>query len=95
MGRHRDLIERHGDEVVLLTGPPIGPEGSLLDQVRQANIPCRLIRGLRRPVHPWRDGRAYVTIRQALREIDPDVVHTHSAKGGFWDALQPTPSACR
>jgi glycosyltransferase involved in cell wall biosynthesis len=38
---------------------------------------------LRRPIHPWRDLVAYCEIGKALRAFHPDVVHTHSAKGGI------------
>jgi len=38
---------------------------------------------LRRSIHPWRDGRAYRALKRLLREFKPDVVHTHSAKGGI------------
>ncbi len=31
----RDLIELFGDEVLLVTGPSLGPEGSLLDVARE------------------------------------------------------------
>ena len=30
----RDLIELYGDDVLLITGPSIGPEGGLLQQGR-------------------------------------------------------------
>jgi glycosyltransferase involved in cell wall biosynthesis len=39
--------------------------------------------GLRRAIHPWRDLQSYRQIRQTLATFRPDVVHTHSAKGGI------------
>jgi len=50
-----DLIRRYGDEVLLITGPPLGPEGSLLDRARAGGGPLEIIPSLRRPIHPWRD----------------------------------------
>ena len=50
-----DLIRRHGDDVLLITGPPLGPEGSLLDRARAGGVPLEIIPALRRPIHPWRD----------------------------------------
>ena len=41
-----------------------------------------LISQLRRPIHPWRDLASYRRIKRTLRDFRPDVVHTHSAKGG-------------
>jgi glycosyltransferase involved in cell wall biosynthesis len=78
-----DLIRRHGDDVLLITGPPLGPEGSLLERARAGGIPVEIIPALRRPIHPWRDLISYQQIKQSLRRYQPDVVHTHSAKGGM------------
>jgi glycosyltransferase involved in cell wall biosynthesis len=79
----RDLMRLHGEEVLLVTGPSLGPEGDLLERVAQERIPYEIVPSLRRPIHPWRDWRAYSRIRQILRAFEPDVVHTHSAKGGI------------
>ena len=43
-----DLIRRHGDDVLLVTGPPLGPEGSLLDRARAGGVPVEIIPALRR-----------------------------------------------
>lgn len=77
-----DLMRLYGDDVVLITGPSLGPEGSLLDQGRAGELPVIEIGSLRRAIHPWRDARALREIHRHLREFRPDVVHTHSAKGG-------------
>ncbi len=78
-----DLQSEHGDKVLLVTGPPLGPEGSLLDRARQSGVPLALINSLRRSIHPWRDTRSYWEVRRVLRDFRPDVVHTHSAKAGL------------
>ncbi len=78
-----DLIHQHGDDVLLVTGPPLGPEGSLMDRARAGGIPIALVDALRRPIHPWRDAQSYRGIKRILRDFQPDVVHTHSAKGGI------------
>jgi len=78
----RDLIETYGDDVLLITGPAIGPEGDLLAGQGSGGVPCRLIPNLRREIHPFRDLRAYGDLIRVLREFRPDVVHTHSAKAG-------------
>lgn len=78
-----DLIRCYGDEVLLVTGPPLGPEGSLLQRARDAGVPVALVPPLQRAIHPWRDTAAYRQIRRILRAFRPEVVHTHSAKGGF------------
>lgn len=77
-----DLIAQYGDSVLLITGPPLGPEGSLLERARQRNVPIELIDALRRPLHPLRDTASYLALRRVLARFRPDVVHTHSATGG-------------
>jgi glycosyltransferase involved in cell wall biosynthesis len=78
-----DLVRLYGDDVLLVTGPPLGPEGSLLDRARAGGVPIEIVPSLRRAIHPWRDLRSYVRIREILRDFQPEVVHTHSAKGGI------------
>ena len=78
-----DLIREHGDDVLLITGPPLGPEGSLLEQARARKIPIEVVPQLRRSIHPWRDWRSYRRLVEVLEGFKPDVVHTHSAKGGI------------
>jgi len=34
-----DLLREYGDEVLLITGPPLGPEGSLLERARAGVAP--------------------------------------------------------
>jgi glycosyltransferase involved in cell wall biosynthesis len=78
-----DLIREHGDEVLLITGPSVGPEGDLLSQGRAGELPIKILPSLRRAIHPWWDWRASRDIRSAIQDFQPDVVHTHSAKGGM------------
>src|SRR6185436_15111887 len=93
-----DLIHIHGDDVLLITGPAIGPEGDLLRQGRGGDaqpadkntaepavnntVPLAYVPALRRSIHPWRDAASYRAIKKILKDFRPDVVHTHSAKGG-------------
>jgi glycosyltransferase involved in cell wall biosynthesis len=79
----RDLQEDFGDDVLLITGPAIGPEGDLLDGERGQGIATEYVPSMRRTIHPWRDWTSLGHIKRLLREFKPDVVHTHSAKGGI------------
>ena len=87
----RDLIELHGDDVLLITGPSLGPEGDLLQQGRggtpQTEVPVYEIDSLRRAIDPRRDFTSYFAIQRALQWFQPDVVHTHSAKAGILGRL--------
>ena len=78
-----DLARDFGDDVLLITGPALGPEGQLLSQGRAGGLNVAMIDSLRRAIHPHRDRQAYRAIVKTIREFKPDVVHTHSAKGGF------------
>ena len=85
-----DLIEQYDDEVLLITGPALGPEGDLLTragmqygQSRAGELAIELLPNLRRNIHPIHDWKAKSEIRRSLQRFRPDVVHTHSAKGGL------------
>ena len=78
-----DLMREHGDDVLLITGPSLGPEGDLLSQGRAGELPVRLVPSMRRAIHPLHDMQTQYALRKTLREFKPDVVHTHSAKGGL------------
>ncbi len=71
------------DQVTLITGPAIGPEGSLLERADSAGLDVRLIPSLRRNIHPRYDWQAWRSLTALLRELKPDVVHTHSSKAGI------------
>jgi glycosyltransferase involved in cell wall biosynthesis len=73
----------HGDEVVLVTGPGLGPEGSLEPRARANGVDLRILPDLRRALHPWRDFASYRALLAVLREIRPEIVHTHSSKAGI------------
>lgn len=91
-----DLIRDFGDDVLLITGPSVGPEGDLLAQYdsdrlehgdpkrgRAVDLSIARIDSLRRAIHPRWDYQAAGELRQTLRDFSPDVVHTHSAKAGL------------
>ncbi|QDS95810.1 2-deoxystreptamine N-acetyl-D-glucosaminyltransferase [Roseimaritima multifibrata] len=77
------LLRDYGDDVLLLTGPSLGPEGGLLEQGRVGELPTKELPMLRRAIHPLNDAKALAALKAALRDFKPDVVHTHSAKGGI------------
>lgn len=69
-------------QVELVSGPSIGPEGSL--EHLFANMPesFTTIPELVRPVHPWKDVIALRKLTRHLRARRPHIVHTHSGKAG-------------
>lgn len=79
----KDASQIYGDDVMLITGPALGPEGDLLAREGAGEVPVRMIPSLRRPIQFWRDAGAYRELKQVLRDFRPEVVHTHSAKAGL------------
>lgn len=77
--QHRDWH----DEVTLITGPAIGPEGSLIERAEAGALDLRVIPELRRNIHPLRDWHSYRQLLRLLRDIRPQIVHTHSSKAGI------------
>lgn len=78
-----DLIHDYHDDVLLVTGPPLGPEGSLLERAHVSGVPVKVIPELRREIHPLRDTQSYFALKRAIAKFKPDVVHTHSGKAGL------------
>ena len=76
-----------GLQADLISGPSLGPEGSL--EHLFDNVPGALTRlpSLVRPIHPWRDWRALGELTRRFRLDRPDIVHTHSGKAGFLGRL--------
>ena len=81
------LRQKPGMEITLISGPTIGPEGSL--EPEAAKIPglLTLVPELVRPVHPLKDFIALRKLEKILREQKPDLVHTHSGKAGILGRL--------
>ncbi len=77
-----DQHHLYGDEVSLICGPGLGPEGSLVERAQRQAIDVRLVPELRRSLHPVRDYASYRRLVAILREIRPQIVHTHSSKAG-------------
>jgi glycosyltransferase involved in cell wall biosynthesis len=74
-------------EVHLVSGPTVGPEGSLEPRAVAVARTFTLVPELVRPVHPWLDFIALRKLRRIFREQRPDIVHTHSGKAGFLGRL--------
>lgn len=73
----------HGDEVYLVTGPSLGPEGSLMERASAAGFPIHELDEMRRNIHPRQDWKAYGSLKQLMRQVRPEIVHTHSSKAGI------------
>jgi glycosyltransferase involved in cell wall biosynthesis len=81
------LRQMPGVEVRLLSGPTIGPEGSLESELGCAPGILTRVPELVRPIHPLKDWLAWRRLEKILREQAPDIVHTHSGKAGILGRL--------
>ena len=77
------LRGKPGLELELISGPAIGPEGSLEPAAAQIPGLLTIVPELVRPVHPLKDFLALRRLEHLLREQKPDIVHTHSGKAGI------------
>ncbi len=73
----------HGDDVCLITGPAEGPEGSLIPRAQRGGFRLEILPELKRSIRPLDDWRAYKRLVQLFRNIQPDLIHTHSSKAGI------------
>lgn len=72
-----------GHDVTLITGPSVGPEGSLMDKAGAAGFKVEVLDVMRRSLLPGKDYATYRHLKKRLRAMKPDVVHTHSSKAGI------------
>ena len=72
-----------GHDVTLVTGPALGPEGSLMTRARSYGYRVIDVDEMRRSILPLKDFRTYHRLVRLLRDLKPDVVHTHSSKAGI------------
>jgi len=77
------LLAERGHDVTLITGPALGPEGQLFDQTKGQKYRTIVVDEMRRAIKPVKDAISYRKIKRLLGEIQPDIVHTHSAKAGI------------
>ena len=77
------LRQKNDLDIKLISGPTIGPEGSLENEAARIPGLLTVIPELVRPVHPVKDLIALRKLTKVLREQNPDLVHTHSGKAGI------------
>ncbi len=76
-------LARRGHDVTLITGPPLGREGQLLDRAMGGGYRVVVIDALQRPVHPIRDRASYRALIRHFKQLAPEVMHSHSSKAGI------------
>lgn len=77
------LLADRGHDVTLITGPALGPEGQLFDHTKNEKYRTVVVDEMRRAIEPIKDSVSFRRLKRLLRQMEPDIVHTHSAKAGI------------
>lgn len=70
-------------ECVLIVGPVGKDEGDMTYYAHEHGVQPIVLPELGRAIHPLRDLVTVWKVMRLLREIKPDIVHTHTMKAGF------------
>ncbi len=76
-------LHDRGHEVTLITGPALGPEGELLTRARAGGYRVIVLDSLRREISLRLDRRACGELISIFRQIEPEIMHSHSSKAGI------------
>jgi len=78
----RDLsttLQKAGYDPLVLAGS----NGALSEELQSRGVPCYIVPSLARSIGPLRDLRGLAQLRHTLRQLQPDIISTHSTKAGF------------
>lgn len=81
------LHNRSKYEPILACGPETGPEGSLIEATEQIGVPVYIASDLIREIDFKRDIKALVQLVRLYKELQVDIVHTHTSKAGILGRL--------
>ena len=70
-------------KVDVVSGPQTGPEGSLIEEVRERGVSLTIMPEMLRQISPANDAKALFNLRAMMRGKDGkpayEIVHTHSS----------------
>ena len=69
-------------ETRLIGGPNEESETDSLFILQNIGVEGEIIEEMRRSIDPFNDWKAFLKIRQIIKEYKPDIVHTHASKAG-------------
>jgi glycosyltransferase involved in cell wall biosynthesis len=78
-----DCLDNNQWQVDVLSGIQTGSEGSIIDEVRNRNIPLFLESSLVREINPLKDMIALCRLIRLIKKHKYQIVHTHSSKAGI------------
>jgi len=89
------LMKKKAYDVSLITGPGLGPEGSLEQKAIDKGVNMLLVPQLRRNINPLRDLTAFFHLLKIFRQNKYDVIHTHSSKAGILARIAAKLTGCK
>jgi len=78
-----DMLDRQRYQMDVVSGPQTGPEGSLIEEVRQRGIRLMIVPELVREVNWYKDLVAFIRLYRLIKREGYDLVHTNSSKAGI------------
>src|SRR3954465_13837442 len=72
-----------GQDVILITGPPLGPEGSLMERATSYGYRVEVVDEMRRAILPFKDYRSYRSLVRRFRELRRGGGPPHSSRAGI------------
>jgi glycosyltransferase involved in cell wall biosynthesis len=69
-------------ETLLVGGLPEEHESDSLHILEEYGVKAQLIEEMKRTPNFFNDRKAYLKIKEIIRDFEPDIVHTHAAKAG-------------
>ena len=80
-------LARRGWRTLVVAGRCEPDEPDLIEEARDRGLEVRVVPELGRALRPGRDAAALLALRRIVRETEPCVVHTHTAKAGLLGRL--------
>ncbi|MEZ4677694.1 MAG: glycosyltransferase family 4 protein [Caldilineaceae bacterium] len=77
------LLDPEQWQVMVLSGPQTGTEGSLIEVARERGLALTIEPTLVREINPVKDLRALIRMARFMRKGQYTIVHTHSSKAGI------------
>ena len=77
------MLAQHGHAVTAV----LGSTGLLTERLEEVGVPIRVVPSLQRSIHPWKDALAIRHLRSQFRNLNTDLVATHSSKAGILGRL--------
>ncbi|HOQ79898.1 MAG TPA: glycosyltransferase [Candidatus Cloacimonadota bacterium] len=76
-------LEEHGYECHIMTGSIEEHDLEMIKFHQDYTIKPLYLKELQRAINPWRDLLAILKLRKIIKELQPDIVHTHTSKAGM------------